>query len=128
MKRILTFLAFLILAAPDALRADFITAGDAGAIIVTDNGQVFAPGRPAGYGVTTRAHSSPVVIKDGSATVAPRVKKIIPARSFPPNFTGVNSLLGTPGPGSGSLLGTPGPGAGTIEGRRHRGRHHGSRR
>ncbi|MEN6464564.1 MAG: hypothetical protein ABFD62_05225, partial [Syntrophaceae bacterium] len=95
MKWALLFLALVFLVSPGLSHADFISAGKAGAIIVTDNGMVFAPGRHAGDGISgAPVSSAPVVVRDGTVLVIPGAAKAHPARPFPPNFTGVNSLLG----------------------------------
>jgi hypothetical protein len=104
MKTKLAFIIFVLVALPHFSYADFISHGNAGATIITDNGSVFVPGSPGLVAISAAPIiPSPFLVNRGSTLAVVPVR--VPASQV--NFTGVNSLLGTPGPGSGSLLGTP---------------------
>lgn len=111
MKWILPFLIIFLLVFSFPVYARPIAAGNAGAIIITDNGPVFVPHRPG-----KADHPGSIAVKDGPKPAiflhGPKTKQ---SRSQA-NITGVNSLLGQPGPDNGPLLGTPGPGNGPLLG------------
>lgn len=106
MKTKLAFLVFALVALPHLSFADVIRGGNAGAVIITDNGSVFVPGSPGLVAASAAPMiASPFLVNRGSELA------VVPVPASQANFTGVNSLLGTPGPGNGPLLGTPGPGS-----------------
>jgi len=135
-KSKLVVIILIIFALPHFSHADFISGGHAGAIIVTDNGSVFVPGSPGLVAISgAPIISSPFLVNKGSELAVIPIP--VPANApGAPNFTGVNNLLGAPGPVNGPLLGTPGPGNAPLPGSsviknvivvnpaRHSGKHH----
>jgi hypothetical protein len=111
MKWILSFLIVSLFVFPYSASAGSIAAGNGGAIIITDNGPVFVPHRSG-----KADHPGSIAVRNGSKLIiVPHGQKEKNARSQA-NITGVNSLLGQPGPANGPLLGTPGPGNGSLLG------------
>lgn len=111
MKWVLSFLIVSLFVFPYSASAGSIAAGNGGAIIITDNGPVFVPHRSGKAdhpgSIPARHKFKPVIVPHGLKAKQERSQA---------NITGVNSLLGQPGPANGPLLGTPGPGNGSLLG------------